>query len=125
MDLLDERLTMVTVVLPHQRDLIEREDMHVLPYPLTSMELLQAIGEAEKAAAKQAVTAGAPVKDTGFRPLERPAEEKLVIIKAKSILMDKFQMTESQAHRFLQKSSMDRGLKLIDAAKMVIENTLV
>jgi AmiR/NasT family two-component response regulator len=38
--------------------------------------------------------------------------------------MERFQMTESQAHRFLQKSSMDRGLKLIDAAKMVIENSL-
>jgi hypothetical protein len=37
MDLLDERLTLVTVVLPHQRDLIERKDMLVLPYPLTSI----------------------------------------------------------------------------------------
>jgi len=124
-DLLEDRLTMVTVLLPHQRDLIERKDMITLPYPLTSGELLQAIRQAEKSAAKQAVITGAPVKDTGFRPMERPAEEKLVIIKAKAILIDKFQMTESQAHRFLQKSSMDRGLKLMDAAKMVIENMLV
>ncbi len=125
MDLLQERLAVVTIVLPHQRDLIERTDMLVLPYPLSSMDLLQAIGEAEKAAASQAVSVGTPVTDAGFRPTDRPAEEKLVIIKAKDILIDKFQMTESQAHRFLQKSSMDRGLKLIDAAKMVIENTLV
>jgi response regulator NasT len=45
-------------------------------------------------------------------------------LKAKGILMEKYRMTESQAHRFLQKSSMDRGLKLVDAAQMVMDNSL-
>jgi response regulator NasT len=117
------RLAMVTVVLAHQRGLVERNDMVVVPYPVSPMELLQAVEQAERKAALDAARpdAGAAGKS---RSAERPAEEKLIILKAKFLLMERNQMTESQAHRFLQKSSMDRGLKLIDAAKMVLENQL-
>jgi two-component system, response regulator PdtaR len=121
---LDGRLELVTIVLPHQRDLIERDDMTVVPYPLTPVDLLQAIELVEKNAAESAVHSDVSVPGKA-RQSERPAEEKLLILKAKNVLMESMQMTESQAHRFLQKSSMDRGLKLIDAAKMVIENSMV
>lgn len=123
LDVLNGRLAMITVVLPHQRDLIEREDLVVVPYPLSSMDLLHAIESLENEAARQAVTVNVSQKDTSFHSRERPAEEKLLILKAKKMLMEQFEMTESQAHRFLQKSSMDRGLKLIDAAQMVIANS--
>lgn len=124
MSVLDGRLAMITVVLPHQRDLISRRDMVIVPYPLSSMELLQAIEMMENIAARQAVSIRSYTMDTGAHARERPAEEKLLILKAKNMLMSEFPMTESQAHRFLQKSSMDQGLKLIDAAKMVIDGTL-
>jgi Response regulator with putative antiterminator output domain len=120
---LECRLAMVTVVLPHQRDLLERDDMLVVQYPLSSMDLLAAIEKAERLAACRAVGNGLG-KPGPNHPNERPAEEKLLILKAKNNLMEQLQMTESQAHRFLQKSSMDRGLKLIDAARMVLDNTL-
>lgn len=124
LSVLDGRLAMLTVVLPHQRDLIERNDLPFVSYPVSPHELLQAVELLEQKAARDAVSPSvAPVSNA--HPTERPAEEKLLILKAKTILMAGNQMTESQAHRFLQKSSMDRGLKLIDAAKMVIENTLV
>ncbi len=123
-ELLNGQLAMITVVLPHQRDLIESDDLVVVPYPLSSMELLQAIELVENTAARRAVTVSSSPREIGFHSRERPAEEKLLIIKAKNMLMDQFEMTESQAHRFLQKSSMDRGLKLIDAANMVIEQSL-
>lgn len=125
MEILNGRLAMITVLLPHQRDLIDRDDMVVVPYPLSAMELLHAIGLVEKMAARDAVSSGRLSGGHGAQSRDRPAEEKLLILKAKNMLMDQFQMTESQAHRFLQKSSMDRGLKLIDAANMVIENSLV
>jgi response regulator NasT len=34
--------------------------------------------------------------------------------------MDRYDMTEEQAHRFLQKKSMDNGAKLTDTARMVL-----
>ena len=35
--------------------------------------------------------------------------------------MDRHGMTEAQAHRFLQKKSMDSGAKLIQTAQLVLE----
>ncbi|HNY17574.1 MAG TPA: ANTAR domain-containing protein [Treponemataceae bacterium] len=119
---LDGRLAMIVVMLPHQRDLLERRDLTSVPYPVSAMDLLQAIEEIENQAAKKAATG--TVIPGKHKPTERPAEEKLLILKAKTQLMDENQMTESQAHRFLQKASMDRGLKLIDAARMVLERSL-
>lgn len=57
---------------------------------------------------------------TGGRP-ERSAGEQGLIEQAKALLMDRHGMTEAQAHRFLQKKSMDSGLKLAQAAQMVLD----
>lgn len=121
-DTLGGRLAMVTVVLPHQLDLVERQDMKIVPYPVSPMDLLSAVEQAARDAAVAATSDRAAVGK--LRPAERPAEEKLLILKAKNILMEANFLTESQAHRFLQKSSMDRGLKLIDAARMVLDGSL-
>jgi response regulator NasT len=48
------------------------------------------------------------------------AERKL-IDRAKRLLMSRKQLTEPQAHRFLQDLAMHRGLKLRDAAERVID----
>lgn len=123
MSVLGGRLAMVAVVLPHQRNLVDRLDIPVVPYPVSALELVQAVEEAERTAARAALgisSAGTSVS----RPEERPAEEKLLILKAKGILMQRFRMTESQAHRCIQKTSMDRSLKLIDTARMIIDGTL-
>lgn len=34
--------------------------------------------------------------------------------------MDRHSMTEEQAHRFLQKKSMDNGAKLVEIARMIL-----
>jgi response regulator NasT len=124
--ILEGRLEMVTVVLPHQQELIEQTDMVVVPYPVSAMELLDIILTAEKKAAKDAVEKrhADTGSGQGFQLQDRPAEEKILILKAKNILMESRGMTESQAHRFLQKASMDRGLKLVDLARMVMDRTL-
>lgn len=50
----------------------------------------------------------------------RPKEEKEVIERAKSLLMDRNHMTEAEAHRYLQKTSMDMGNSLVETAEMVL-----
>ena len=40
---------------------------------------------------------------------------------AKAVLMARDGMTEEQAHRFLQKRSMDNGARLVDTARQVLE----
>lgn len=53
---------------------------------------------------------------------KRKDEEQKVIQRAKELLMDINRMTEAEAHRFLQKRSMDAGLKMVETAQMVIDS---
>ena len=53
-------------------------------------------------------------------PARRGEEERRLIAQAKAVLMDRHGMTEEQAHRFLQKQSMDNGAKMTDTARLVL-----
>lgn len=55
-----------------------------------------------------------------IRP-DRSSEEQALIEKAKSILITRNSMTEEQAHRLLQKRSMDSGARLVQTAQMVLD----
>ena len=55
-------------------------------------------------------------------PPKRQEAEQQLIRKAKELLMDTNRMTESEAHRFLQKRSMDAGMKLADMAQYIIDS---
>ena len=54
------------------------------------------------------------------RPKERSREEQDIITEAKTLLMERNNMTESEAHRYIQKCSMDSGTNLVETAQMVI-----
>lgn len=51
---------------------------------------------------------------------ERSEKEKRLLAQAKAILMEKNNMTEDEAHHYIQKSSMDNGRNLIETAQMII-----
>lgn len=51
---------------------------------------------------------------------QRSQEEEELIQSAKELLMDRNSMTEEQAHRFLQKKSMDSGVKMAQTARLVL-----
>lgn len=51
----------------------------------------------------------------------RAEEEQRVIRRAKELLMDINRMTEAEAHRFLQKRSMDTGTRLAETAQHIID----
>lgn len=53
-------------------------------------------------------------------PKVRNAEEEAVIKAAKELLMARNHMTEEEAHRYLQKCSMDSGTNIIETARMVL-----
>ena len=54
------------------------------------------------------------------KPQPRSEEDRLLITKAKELLMDRNHMTEVEAHRYLQKCSMDSGTGMVETAQMVI-----
>ena len=52
--------------------------------------------------------------------IKRTPEEEKIITDAKAYLIENHRMTEEQAHRFIQKRSMDTGAKFIDTARQIL-----
>lgn len=55
------------------------------------------------------------------KPKVRSEEGTERIRKAKEILMDRNNMTEEEAYRYLQKNSMDSGTNMVEMAEMVLK----
>lgn len=87
---------------------ILNDEIFVLPLPVTRAKLVSSvnmlIGDAPK------------IK----KSTERSSPENKLVEEAKLFLMDTYHMTEQQAHRFMQKRSMDSGSKMIDTARLIL-----
>lgn len=57
------------------------------------------------------------------KPKQRTEAEKRTLREAKEVLMERNRMTEEEAHRYLQKCSMDSGTSLTETAQMVLAMT--
>lgn len=53
-------------------------------------------------------------------PKARSEEDRKVLEEAKALLMERNGMTEEEAHRYIQKCSMDSGTNLVETAEMVL-----
>ena len=51
---------------------------------------------------------------------KRGSEDQAIIEEAKRILMERNNMTEAEAHRYIQKTSMDSATNMVETAQMVI-----
>lgn len=58
-------------------------------------------------------------KQRRMQPAQRSEKEKELIDEAKALLMERNHMTEEEAHRYLQKTSMDSGTNMVETAEMV------
>ena len=103
---------MLMVATQPQLDLCGAEGIFKLPAPIHREELLSGIDmlihlsqQAER-----------------FVPLQRNTAEAGVIQQAKAYLMATYGLDETAAHRLLQKKSMDRGCKLIEMARLILED---
>lgn len=103
--------TMLMVAPQTRLELCETEGIFKLQSPIRRGELLASmrmLAQFQRPAAR----------DKG--PAQRSEEELALVARAKAVLMDRHGMTEEQAHRFLQKQSMDTGAKLTDTAKLIL-----
>ncbi len=96
-------------------DMIESENVFKLQAPVSRNDLLSSV---------RMLTQISRRMERFTRP-RHSEEEKVLIEKAKALLMDRNGMTEEQAHRFLQKRSMDSGAKLLQTAQMVLDGTWI
>lgn len=96
---------LMAIVKADMADMVENSDIFTLPLPINRQRLLSAID----------VFLGAIQKHPNRTP-----DEEIIINKAKLFLMELYCMSEEQAHRFIQKRSMDTGTKFADTARMIL-----
>lgn len=60
------------------------------------------------------------IKKNKGEPKKRSSKEQDEIKQAKLILMDRNNMTEPEAYRYIQKCSMDSGTNMVETAQMII-----
>lgn len=63
----------------------------------------------------------AEIKNKKSKPKVRTEEEKQIILHAKMMLMKQKGFEEEEAHRYLQKKSMDNGTGLVETAHMILD----
>lgn len=80
--------------------------------PLKVQELLETLEEIFVAQERKR-------KKRKSMPRQKSEEERKLIADAKALLMDRNHMTEEEAHRYLQKTSMDSGTNIVETAQML------
>ncbi len=84
-----------------------------LATPLKCNELLQTVEMMEYTQMRRR-------KKQKSKPTERSGEEQELIAKAKALLMERNDLSEAEAHHYLQKRSMDNGTGLTETAQMIL-----
>ena len=104
---------MLVLASPARWSGIQMSGVVCLPMPLKVHDLLRTLDMMLQA--QQRIR-----RKLRSRPRERSKEEQDLINEAKALLMDRNNMTESEAHRYIQKCSMDSGTNLVETAQMII-----
>ena len=92
---------------------MESSDVIAVSVPLSAFDLINTLSMMSRKEERKR-------KKKSRKPSPRPREEQAVIDKAKALLMERNHMTESEAHRYLQKHSMDNSTSLVETAHMIL-----
>ena len=91
----------------------EQDDLMCLSMPLQVHELIETVEmlsyEVERRRKKQRAL-----------PKKRTDEDRQIIEEAKRLLMNRNNISEDEAHRYIQKTSMDNGTGLVETAQMIL-----
>lgn len=107
-DDLMEGQKLMSIVKAERQSSIYNQDIFVVTLPLNRQLLINSVE-----------TFVGIIERRKHRAKRTPKEEK-IIRDAKAYLMETHRMSEEQAHRFIQKRSMDTGAKFIDTARMIL-----
>lgn len=97
-------------VLPY----LKGNDVVCLPLPVRVRDLIDTVAMLQR-------TVEVRLKKRRAGPRARTQKENELIAQAKEVLIERNNMTEPEAHRYLQKSAMDTGTSLVETAGMVLD----
>ena len=112
-DCMSPEFSMLMISSPSKWSAGTPEQVVCLPMPLKVHDLVGTLEMIVQAQARRR-------KKLRQQPKQRNEKERAVIDQAKALLMERNSMTEEEAHRYIQKCSMDSGTNMYETAQMVI-----
>lgn len=113
---LSESFEMLLVASPDKWETGIADGVTALSMPIKIQELVQAVQTLDEGIEYRR-------RQRRLEKKARNAEQKAIIEQAKAVLMRNNQMTEEEAHRYLQKNSMDSGTNMVETAQKVLSMT--
>lgn len=126
-ELLPKEYDMLVLLNRNQSEMLEDDDIFSLVLPVNKTDLIKTVKMVLEIGRSEMETVGKICYDkvsSEKNENNRTDIDKRLIEKAKLFLMNKYSMTEDSAHRFLQKGSMDNGLKMIETARIVLNDEM-
>ena len=102
----------LAIAAPQQLELCENDNIFKLPTPFSRGDLVSSVR----------MLLQMQQKHYRASPSRRSERDTADINKAKEILINKNGMTEDEAHRFIQRRSMDTGMKAVETARLIINS---
>ena len=128
MHVLPDTFDMLVLVTSRQQGLLIEPGIYTLTQPFDGPMLLEAclqlLGTRQIHSVRM-VSGGQPraARQTANPPgagQDRTPEERKIIEQAKYLLMNRRHFSEQEAHRYLQRRSMESGIRLVDMARRII-----
>ena len=110
---LPERFEMLLMASDRLLKECSGEDIVCLSMPLKVNDLISTVGMMAEGIVRRR-------RKARLAPKVRSAEEEALLKEAKEILMARNHLTEGEAHKYLQKCSMDSGTNLVETAAMIL-----
>lgn len=110
-DDIDSAALMLVIGKPERLEFCESRDVFKLSAPFTRGELASAVRML--------------LQLHNMRMPQRSGNDRALVEAAKQKLMETYNFTEPQAHRALQRASMNFGIKMSDSARRVLEGDRV
>ncbi len=105
--------TMLLIASPGRWPSETTDNIIPLPMPLKVHDLIETVDMIDQMQARRR-------RQRRSKPKVRSAEEQEAVDRAKRLLMERNGMTEEEAHRYIQKCSMDSGTNMVETAQMLI-----
>ena len=112
-DYLPPEFQMLLIASPTSIQEREVENLVCLELPMKVHELLQTLEMMEGQIRRRR-------KRLRSIPRQRSEEDRQMIEQAKALLMDRNKFSEEDAHRYIQKRSMENGTGLVEVAQMIL-----
>ena len=113
-DCMPSEFELLLVASAHTLEQCDLRDMVALAMPLKIQDLVDTVSMMLDQCERKH-------KRLKNMPKERKPEEMHLIEEAKNLLMSRNRMTEEEAHKYLQKCSMDSSTNMVETAQMVLD----